>query len=100
MTEFEANKEGFPQGLRHCVSEIRKKNPNIQHVGVWHALVSLPNSRSTIVMLTIIKVRLLEWYFPEWKNCTGIQDSTSAEERWLYGEYYDRGRCGRRSTIL
>lgn len=42
MTDFEANKEGFPQGLRHCISEIREKHPDIQHIGVWHALVSLP----------------------------------------------------------
>ena len=42
MTDFEANKKGFPQGLRHCISEIREKHPDIQHVGVWHALVSLP----------------------------------------------------------
>lgn len=41
MTDFEANKEGFPQGLRHCISEIRGKHPDIQHIGVWHALVSL-----------------------------------------------------------
>lgn len=40
MTDFEANKEGFPQGLQHTVTQIRKKHPNIQHVAVWHALVS------------------------------------------------------------
>lgn len=39
MTDFEANKEGFPQGLQHTVTQIRKKHPNIQHVAVWHALL-------------------------------------------------------------
>ncbi|KAL8820556.1 MAG: hypothetical protein Q9191_007492 [Dirinaria sp. TL-2023a] len=37
-TEFEANKEGFPEGLRYAVTEIRDNNPDIQHVAVWHAL--------------------------------------------------------------
>lgn len=40
MTDFEANKENFPQGLQHTVTQIRKKHPNIEHVAVWHALVS------------------------------------------------------------
>lgn len=39
MTDFEANKEGFPQGLRHTVSEIRRKHTHIRHIAVWHALV-------------------------------------------------------------
>ncbi|MCJ1470517.1 hypothetical protein MMC07_009163 [Pseudocyphellaria aurata] len=39
MTDFEANKEGFPQGLQHTVTQIRKKHSNIQHVAVWHALL-------------------------------------------------------------
>ncbi|KAI9879587.1 MAG: hypothetical protein M1830_008037 [Pleopsidium flavum] len=37
-TDFEANKEGFPLGLKHTVSQIRSKHPNIQHIAVWHAL--------------------------------------------------------------
>lgn len=40
MTDFEANKEGFPKGLQHTVTQIRKNHPDIQHVAVWHALVS------------------------------------------------------------
>ncbi|RDI84867.1 hypothetical protein Vi05172_g4892 [Venturia inaequalis] len=39
MTEFEANKKGFPQGLAHTVSKIRKDHPSIQHIAVWHALM-------------------------------------------------------------
>lgn len=38
MTEFEANKEGFPKGLKYTVTTIRDNHPNIQHVAVWHAL--------------------------------------------------------------
>lgn len=40
MTDFDANKEGFPQGLKHTVTQIRQKYANIEHIGVWHALVS------------------------------------------------------------
>jgi len=39
MTEFEANKEGFPKGLKYTVTTIRDNHPNIQHVAVWHALL-------------------------------------------------------------
>jgi hypothetical protein len=39
MTEFEANKKGFPNGLAHTVSKIRKDHPSIQHVAVWHAMM-------------------------------------------------------------
>lgn len=37
--EFEANKDGFPKGLAHTVSTLRKQNPNLRHVAVWHALL-------------------------------------------------------------
>ncbi|PGH14700.1 hypothetical protein AJ79_02866 [Helicocarpus griseus UAMH5409] len=37
--EFEANKEGFPNGLKHTTSKIRQDHPNIQHIAVWHALL-------------------------------------------------------------
>ena len=37
--EFEANKEGFPKGLKHTVTTIRERYPNIQHVAVWHAIL-------------------------------------------------------------
>lgn len=56
MTDFEANKEGFPRGLRHCVSEIRTRHPHIQHIGVWHALVSLLCSTSAIILLIVNKL--------------------------------------------
>lgn len=44
--EFEANKQGFPRGLKQTVSEIRAKHKNIKHIAVWHALVghALPKS--------------------------------------------------------
>lgn len=38
-TDFDANKEGFPQGLKHAVTDIRKKHPNINHIAVWHAIL-------------------------------------------------------------
>lgn len=38
-TDFDANKEGFPQGLKHTISYIREKHKNIQHIAVWHAMV-------------------------------------------------------------
>ncbi|OJD19921.1 hypothetical protein AJ78_00115 [Emergomyces pasteurianus Ep9510] len=37
--EFEANKDGFPNGLKHTTSKIRQEHPNIQHIAVWHALM-------------------------------------------------------------
>ena len=39
MTEFDANKEGFPRGLKATVSDIRKNHPNINHIAVWHAIL-------------------------------------------------------------
>ncbi|KAL8670601.1 MAG: hypothetical protein Q9168_004875, partial [Polycauliona sp. 1 TL-2023] len=38
-TDFEANKEGFPNGLKHTATTIRDRHPNIQHIAVWHALL-------------------------------------------------------------
>ncbi|KAK8195515.1 raffinose synthase protein-like protein Sip1 [Phyllosticta capitalensis] len=37
--EFEANKQGFPQGLAYTTSEIRKRFKNISHISVWHAIL-------------------------------------------------------------
>lgn len=45
-TEFEANKEGFPHGLKHTVVNIRDQHPDIQHIAVWHAIVSRLNHLS------------------------------------------------------
>ncbi|KAK2736241.1 hypothetical protein FQN57_000839 [Myotisia sp. PD_48] len=39
MTRFDANEEGFPNGLKATMSEIRQKNPHIKHIAVWHALM-------------------------------------------------------------
>ncbi|KAK8121986.1 hypothetical protein PG984_010656 [Apiospora sp. TS-2023a] len=36
---FEADPKTFPQGLKHTISQIRSKHPNIQHIAVWHALL-------------------------------------------------------------
>ncbi|KAJ9661336.1 hypothetical protein H2201_006528 [Coniosporium apollinis] len=37
--EFEANKNGFPNGLKSAVTKIREDHKNIVHVAVWHALM-------------------------------------------------------------
>ena len=37
--EFEAEPNAFPNGLKHVVSKIREKQPSIQHVAVWHAIM-------------------------------------------------------------
>jgi hypothetical protein len=37
--EFEAERNNFPNGLKHTVSSIRKKHPSIQHIAVWHAIL-------------------------------------------------------------
>lgn len=36
---FEANPKGFPQGLSTAISSIRRKYPDIRHIGVWHAIL-------------------------------------------------------------
>lgn len=38
-TRFEANSDGFPNGLQHAVDTIRRRNPGIKHIAVWHALM-------------------------------------------------------------
>ncbi|KAE8344228.1 hypothetical protein BDV24DRAFT_172111 [Aspergillus arachidicola] len=37
--QFEANPDAFPRGLKKAIEAIRRKHPNIQHIGVWHALL-------------------------------------------------------------
>ncbi|SMR52562.1 unnamed protein product [Zymoseptoria tritici ST99CH_1A5] len=38
-SDFDANKEGFPRGLKATTTEIRSKHKTIRHIGVWHALL-------------------------------------------------------------
>lgn len=38
-SDFDANKDGFPNGLKATTSEIRKKHPNVNHIAVWHAIL-------------------------------------------------------------
>ncbi|GAB7358368.1 hypothetical protein MBLNU230_g2438t1 [Neophaeotheca triangularis] len=38
-TDFEGNKDGFPNGMNATVTEIRKRHPNIKHIAVWHAIL-------------------------------------------------------------
>ena len=37
--EFEAHKDGFPEGLKAAVTKIRQKHPHVKDVAVWHALL-------------------------------------------------------------
>ncbi len=37
-TDFEANKEGFPDGLKSTVTRIKTQHPAISNVAVWHGL--------------------------------------------------------------
>jgi hypothetical protein len=39
MTDFEANKKGFPNGFKSTIEKIRNDHPSIQHIAVWHALL-------------------------------------------------------------
>jgi len=39
MTRFEANEEGFPNGLRATATEIRRRHLSIHHIAVWHAML-------------------------------------------------------------
>jgi hypothetical protein len=36
--DFEANKEGFPGGLKLAVAKIKSENPSISNIAVWHGL--------------------------------------------------------------
>ena len=38
-SQFEANKDGFPEGLKGTTREIRKRHPHINHIAVWHAIL-------------------------------------------------------------
>ncbi|KAM0717139.1 hypothetical protein Q7P37_006991 [Cladosporium fusiforme] len=38
-TDFEANKDGFPAGLKSLTTDIRDRHPNIKHIAVWHAIL-------------------------------------------------------------
>ncbi|CAO2649606.1 Nn.00g069910.m01.CDS01 [Neocucurbitaria sp. VM-36] len=37
-TDFQANKENFPQGLRHLTEQVRQYQPYIKHIAVWHGI--------------------------------------------------------------
>jgi hypothetical protein len=37
-TNFEANKENFPQGLSHLTKRIRETQPHLRHIAVWHGI--------------------------------------------------------------
>lgn len=38
-SSFEANPEGFPDGMKHTTTKIRERHPNIRHIAVWHAIL-------------------------------------------------------------
>jgi len=40
MTEFDADKKYFPDGLKSAVAKIKSQNPSINRIAVWHTMVS------------------------------------------------------------
>ena len=44
--EFEANKAGFPNGLKHALEAIRGAHPYIKDVAVWHGIFGYWNATS------------------------------------------------------
>ena len=45
-TKFEANQEGFPNGLKHTTQSIREVYPYVQNIAVWHGLFGYWNAIS------------------------------------------------------
>ncbi|KAJ6258918.1 Alpha-galactosidase [Drechslerella dactyloides] len=45
-TDFEANKAGFPGGLRSLVDDIKNKHRAVKHVAVWHGILGYWNGIS------------------------------------------------------
>lgn len=45
-TEFDANKENFPHGLKHTISRLRERHPHINHIAVWHGIFGYWNGVS------------------------------------------------------
>lgn len=39
LEHFEAHSQGFPGGLKQTVDLIRRRNPQVEHIAVWHALL-------------------------------------------------------------
>lgn len=39
MTEFEADKAAFPDGMKGLISKIKSQNPTINRVAVWHTIL-------------------------------------------------------------
>ena len=39
MTEFEAEKRYFPDGMKGLMSKIKSQNPTIKNVAVWHTML-------------------------------------------------------------
>ncbi|KAI9838151.1 MAG: hypothetical protein M1838_004673 [Thelocarpon superellum] len=56
--DFEANVEGFPNGLKSTISKIREEHKDLKHIAVWHALLGYwggiaPNSKLSAKYKTI-----------------------------------------------
>ena len=75
-SEFEANKKGFPKGMKHTATKIRKEHPNIEHIAVWHALVSdtLCKRYETLIQ---IAAWLLGGRFTQGKDRKDLQNEDS-----------------------
>jgi hypothetical protein len=60
MTEFEANKRGFPNGLKGTVDTIKQENPGITHIAVWHTMV-IPFPAYSFIVRSLIYYQLGYW---------------------------------------
>ncbi|KAI1479328.1 glycoside hydrolase family 36 protein [Daldinia eschscholtzii] len=81
---FEAEPNAFPNGLKDTVSLIRSKQPSIQHVAVWHALLGYWGGISSSGHLAqTYKTVQVDRADP---NCNGPMTVISKED---VGKFYD-----------
>ncbi len=74
MTDFDANREGFPEGLKHTVTQIRDSHPDIQHIAVWHAMVNQTTILKQTKKLNIKSAGLLGRYIPYRHHSRNLQN--------------------------
>ena len=86
-TEFEANQEGFPNGLKHTTVLIREMYPHVQNIAFWQGLLGYWNATSPDGGIArSYKTRLA------WKQDTGFLggDSITAVNANDVHHMYDR----------
>jgi hypothetical protein len=87
---FEANTEGFPNGLAHTASKICHDHPNIQHIAVWHALLGYWGSISPTGEIAknykTCRVKLQEGILPVPRESYTIVDAQDIQR--MYNDFY------------